>query len=106
MNLLPIILLALGGIVLTAGDIVMKKWVNTHSNIFYFIGIAIWLIGLLFLAESFKFKNIAVASLIFNIFNIVTLVAVSWLYFNEKLSGLALMGIILGIIALILLEIG
>lgn len=106
MNYFPILILALGGIILTIGDIIMKKWVNTQSNVFYIIGIAVWIIGLLFLAESFKFKNIAVASLIFNIFNIVTLVAVSWLYFKEKLSGLELIGILLGIIAIIFLEIG
>jgi multidrug transporter EmrE-like cation transporter len=106
MNYYPILILAIGGIILTAGDVVMKKWVNTNSNIFYIIGIAVWIIGLLFLAESFKFKNIAVASLIFNIFNIITLAAVSWLYFKEKLSGLEMAGILLGILAIILLEVG
>jgi multidrug transporter EmrE-like cation transporter len=106
MNYLPILILAMGGIILTVGDIIMKKWVNTHSNVFYVIGLVVWIIGLLFLAESFKFKNIAVASTIFVIFNVITLSLASWFYFKEKLSGLELIGIFLGIAAIILLEIG
>lgn len=106
MNYLPIVILATGGIILTVGDLVMKKWVNTNSTIFYVIGLFIWIIGLLFLAEGFKFKNIAVASLIFNIINIVTLVIFSWVYFKENLSTTEMIGIFLGILAIILLEIG
>jgi len=30
-NFLPLILLGAGGIILTAGDIIMKKWVNTNQ---------------------------------------------------------------------------
>jgi len=103
MNLV-IILLLLGGIILTIGDIFMKKWVNTNLHIFYFVGLAIYLIGLNFLAQSFKFKNIAVASMIFIIFNIITLSIVSWFYFKETLSPLQITGMIFGIIAVIILE--
>lgn len=104
MNYLPIILLAAGGIILTVGDIVMKKWVTTSQPIFYIIGLIIWILGLLFLAQSFKYKNIAVASTIFVIFNVATLSLVSWFYFNEKLSALEVGGILLGIISITLLE--
>jgi multidrug transporter EmrE-like cation transporter len=106
MNYYPILILAIGGIILTAGDIIMKKWINTQSNVFYTFGIVVWVIGLLFLAESFKFKNIAVASTIFVIINVVTLLIVNWLYFKEKLSGLETFGIFLGIVAITLLEFG
>lgn len=98
------ILLAIGGIILTLGDIFMKKWVSTKSYVFYFIGLAIYLVGLNFLAQSFKFKNIAVASVIFVIFNVVTLSIVSWFYFKETLSTMQIIGIILGITAIIFLE--
>jgi multidrug transporter EmrE-like cation transporter len=106
MNYFSIIILAVGGIILTVGDIIMKKWINTQNNVFYVIGIIVWIIGLLFLAESFKFKNIAIASTLFVIFNVATLSLASWFYFKEKLSGLELIGIFFGIIAIILLEIG
>ena len=91
--------------ILTLGDIFMKKWVNTNSAIFYFVGLIVYLIGLNFLAQSFKFKNIAVASTIFVIFNVVTLSIVSWLYFKETLSTLQIIGMIIGIIAIVVMEI-
>lgn len=67
-------------------------------------GFAIYLVGLMFLAQSFKFKNIAVASTIFVIFNVVTLALVSWLYFKEELNPMQIGGMSLGIASVILLE--
>lgn len=78
--------------------------VNSSSWMFYAAGLATYLIGLIFLAQSYKFKNIAIASIIFVIFNIATLSFVSWIYFKETLSPLQIIGIILGIIAVVLLE--
>lgn len=103
MNIAIILLLA-GGLVLTVGDVFMKKWVNTNGPAFYFIGMIAYLIGLNFLAQSFKFKNIAIASVILVIFNIAALSLVSWLYFKETLSPLQIAGIIIGIIAIVVLE--
>ena len=101
---LPFLLLFIGGSVLTVGDIVMKKWV-TNNNIFLFVeGLAIYLVGLIFLAYSFKYKNIAVASTIFVVFNIITLSIVSWFYFKETLSTVQLIGIVFGIFSVLFLE--
>lgn len=99
-----LILLLIGGLILTIGDIFMKKWVGTNLFLFYFVGMIFYLIGLNFLAQSFKLENIAVASTILVIFNIVTLSIVSWLYFKETLLPLQIIGIIVGIIAVIILE--
>lgn len=89
---------------LTIGDVVMKKWV-ANNNLFLFIsGLAIYLVGLIFLAYSFKYKNIAAASTIFVIFNIITLSIVSWFYFKETLSTLQLVGIVFGIFSILCLE--
>ena len=103
MNLAIILLLA-GGIILTAGDVVMKKWVSTNNYVLYFIGLATYLVGLNFLAQSFKFKNIAVASVMLIIFNVIILSLVSWLYFKEALSPLQITGMIMGIAAVVVLE--
>jgi len=82
----------------------MKKWVSTGRYLLYFIGLAIYLLGLNFLAQSFRFKNIAVASVIFVIFNVVTLSLVSWLWFKESLSPIQIIGIAAGFVSIILLE--
>jgi len=104
MNSLPIILLAIGGLILTFGDLVMKKWVINNNIYFYIIGLIIYLIGLNFLAQSFKYKNIAIASTIFVIFNVVLLSIFSWFYFKEKLSTFEIIGIVLGLTSIIILE--
>lgn len=104
MNVLPIVLLFVGGVVLTVGDVVMKKWVNQSGWHLYFAGLMIYFVGLNFLAYSFKYKNIGVASLIFVLFNIVTLCFVSWVYFKETLSLLQILGIVIGLISVVILE--
>jgi multidrug transporter EmrE-like cation transporter len=100
----PFMLLFIGGSVLTIGDIIMKKWVSNNSALLFIFGMATYLIGLVFLAYSFKYKNIATASTIFVVFNIITLSIVSWFYFKESLSTVQLVGIGLGISSVLLLE--
>jgi multidrug transporter EmrE-like cation transporter len=97
-------LLFTGGIILTIGDIAMKKWVSDQNPNVYVFGLVIYLIGLNFLAQSFKYKNIAVASVIFVIFNVVTLSIVSWIFFKEKLSPLQIGGMFIGLASIITLE--
>jgi len=89
---------------LTVGDIIMKKWVISGSNLFYLSGLAVYLIGLNFLAQSYHFRNIAGASTVMTIINVILLLAVSYFYFKEPLSTLQLIGVALGIIAIVFLE--
>lgn len=99
-----LILALIGGLVLTGGDILMKEWVETNSSYFFIFGLIIYIIGLVFLSFSFKYKNIAVASMIFVLFNIITLSIVSWFFFKEPLRRVELIGIMLGIFSIIVLE--
>ena len=101
-----LILLAIGGIILTVGDIIFKSWVEKPHTGMYVLGLAVYLIGLMFLVQTFKVENIAVASTIFVILNITTLLLVSWFYFDEKLSLVQLSGIALAFVAILLLELG
>ena len=102
----PLFLLAIGGGVLTLGDIVFRYWVDHPSPVLYVVGLATYLLGLVFLVESFKYQNIAVASATFVIFNILSLLIVSWAYFGDKISLVQTVGIFLAIIAIFLLETG
>lgn len=106
MNFLPLAILFFGGLILTAGDILMKQWVAAGSAWLYVAGMGVYLIGLNFLAQSFRYENIAVASTIFVVFNIATLLVLSWLYFKEPISHIQLIGLFLGLAAIILLEVG
>lgn len=97
--------LIFGGIILTIGDIVFKYWTKNPKSWLYVLGLAIYLAGLMFLVQSFKTQNIAIASAIFVIINIITLGVVSWVFFNEPLSTIKIIAIIIAIIAIIILEI-
>ena len=99
-----ILLTLLGGIILTVGDIVMKKWIINNNWYIFISGLLIWLLGNSFLALSFKYTNIAIASLWLVLFNIITLLFVSYFYFGEKLSTIQIIGIILGLVAAAILE--
>lgn len=90
-------LLTFGGITLTLGDIVMKKWILSGQHHYYIFGLVIWIIGLNFLAFYFKYKNIAVASIIFVILNSVTLLIASYYLYREKISYQEIVGIVLGL---------
>ena len=104
MNLLALVLIFLGGITLTVGDLIMKKWVDHGSIFVYIIGLLAYMVGMIFLSQSFKFKNIAIASLMLVIFNIATLLIVSWFFYNEKLSVVQMIGLGLGMASIIILE--
>ncbi len=104
MSYLPIILVVLSGLILTIGDIAMKEWVLNSKHIYYILGLAIYVIGLMFLAQTFKYKNIAVASIMVVIFNVVILSIVSWIFFKEDLSFMQIVGILLGLASVGLLK--
>ncbi len=100
----PLILIFLGGLILTAGDFFMKKWVDSNDSYQFIYGILLYLVSMVILGYSFKFKNIAVASTIMVIFNVVTLMLLSWGFFDEKLSTAQIFGIFFGILAVIFCE--
>ena len=76
----------LGSISLTVGDVFMRKWVADDSYGNFSIGFMCYLLGMLFLAFSFKYKNIAIASMLLVLFNIITLLIVRWYMFKEPIS--------------------
>jgi multidrug transporter EmrE-like cation transporter len=103
------LLLAIGGSLLTIGDIIFKFWVERslpYVSFIYIGGFLVYMAGLIFLIESFKAENIAIASAIFILINIATLALVSWFYFDEKLSVLQIWGLALAIISIALMQLG
>lgn len=108
MNLLPIIILFCGGIVLTAGDVIFKYWIErggTAFSVLYISGVTLYLIGSLFLVESYKHDiNIVAAGIIQVLFNTIILLVFTYFYFNEPLTFQQITGVILGVIAIYLIR--
>lgn len=108
MSSLPLIILFIGGIILTLGDIIFKFWVEksgTYLSSMYILGIFLYLLGSMFLVESYKYDmNIVAAGIIQVLFNTIILVLVSYFYFHENLTLLQVAGVILGIISIYLIK--
>lgn len=108
MHTTALLILFVGGVVLTAGDIVFKFWVEkngTYMSLLYSVGILLYLIGSLFLVQSYKHDmNIVAAGIIQVLFNTIVLVLVSYFYFNETLTSVQVVGVILGIISIYLIK--
>lgn len=99
-----LLLVLIGGLILTIGDVFMKQWSFNNNWLTFSIGLLTWTIGLVFLAFSFKYKNIAVASLIFSLSNVIFLTLLSWIYYKEALTTYQLIGMIIGVVSVIFLE--
>lgn len=99
---IPWILLVIGGCILTVGDFIMKKWVESNYQPYFIAGLAVYMISNVMLAFSYRYENIAVASVAIIIFNVISLTLISWFYFGEALNLFQLLGISLGIAAIVL----
>lgn len=100
-----ILILLVAGITLTVGNLVAGKWVQNNNKFLYILVLFLYMIGLNFLIYSYKFEDIAVASITMEIFNIVTLTIAGRFLFKENITKTELAGIMVGIIAIIVLEI-
>lgn len=90
-----------GGVFYTAGDWFIKKWALGNDIRFLIPGLILWFLGMCLLANEYKYDNMATASLSILIFNMITLVFMSWFCFNEPLNLTKMLGVFFGIISLI-----
>lgn len=85
-------------------DIMFKSWSASNNNIVLVIGLAIFLVGTVFWAFSLRHEYLSKAIAIFTILNLVVISLVGVLYFKENLSTTNKIGIALGVVSVILLE--
>ncbi len=86
-------------------DVLFKKWSLGSKNYLFIAGMIIYMIGTAFWAYSLKFENLSKAISVFVISNLIILVLVGVFIFKENLSLVNKIGIIIGIIGIILIEI-
>ncbi len=85
-------------------DIMFKKWAIDSKNHILAIGLAVYFIGTFIWAISLKYGYLSTAISIFTIINLIVIVLVGVLYFKEDLSLINKIGISLGILSVILIE--
>lgn len=104
-NFAVIIILFIAGSIITIGDLYLKKWAINNAWAYYGKGMIFWLIGANLLAYTFKSKDIAVASVIYVVFNVLTLMAAGYWLFGEQITMLKVVGVILALISIAVLSI-
>lgn len=87
------------------GDILFKKWSIGNKNILLYFGLLIYFVGTIFWAISLKYNYLSKAISVFTVLNLIIVVLVGVMYFKEDLSLTNKIGIILGILSVILIEI-
>ena len=98
-------LIGLSVVLEVVSDILFKKWATDSKNSLLYVGLLIYLIGTIFWAFSLKYGYLSKAISIFTILNLIIIVLVGILYFKENLSLINRIGIGLGILSVILIEI-
>lgn len=86
------------------GDIFFKKWSVDGKNLLFHVGLVIYFIGTIFWAISLKYGYLSKAISVFTVLNLIVVVLVGVLYFREDLSLVNKIGIGLGILSVILIE--
>lgn len=98
-------LIVLAVILEIIGDIMFKKWSIAGNNILLYLGLLVYFIGSFFWAISLKYEYLSTAISIFSILNLIIIALVGIIYFKEDLSIINKVGMGLGIISVILIEI-
>ncbi len=98
-------LIALAVALEVIGDIFFKKWSIDNRNVLLYVGLLIYFIGTVFWAISLKYEYLSKAITVFTVLNLVIVALVGVLYFKEDLSLINKIGIGLGILSVVLIEI-
>jgi multidrug transporter EmrE-like cation transporter len=100
-----LIIVFVGAVFYTVGDLFFKEWVTHNRTLFLCIGVLVEIVGLVLLANSFKYRNMAVANITMETINSILLVAISWIFFKEQLNFGQMAGIAISLVGLYLLEV-
>lgn len=86
-------------------DVMFKKWATENKNILISGGLLIYLMGTIIWAFSMRYNLFSKAVSIFSILNFCVAVLVGVFFFKEDLSLINKIGIGLGLVSIVLIEI-
>jgi multidrug transporter EmrE-like cation transporter len=86
------------------GDILLKKWAVENNGLIFFAGVAVYIAAIVVWAVSLKGEYLSKAISLVTILNLIIVVLVGVFFFKEDLSLLNKLGIVIGIVSIILLE--
>lgn len=87
-----------------AADIFFKKWAISSRGLMFFLGVLGYFAGTILWGYSLKYDQMSRLISVFMVLNLVTVILVGVLYFNERLRPVNMVGIALGVLSVILCE--
>ena len=86
------------------GDILFKKYAINNKYLFLILGLIVYFVGTIFWAISLRYAFLSKAILVFTVLNLIAVVLVGIVMFKESLSLTNKIGLMLGVISIILIE--
>jgi len=87
------------------GDILLKQWSLLHSKLYFVMGIVVYVIAIVFWAVALKYETLSRAIVVATLINVVVVLLFGVLILRENISSVNKLGILLGFVAIVLLEI-
>ncbi len=100
-----LILIALAAAGEAFGDVILKKWAIEGKLAVFVFGIAVYFIATVIWAFSLKYEFLSKAISVITVLNMLIVVLVGVLYFKEDLSAINKIGIALGVLSVVLIEV-
>lgn len=97
--------MVLVAIIETVGDILFKFWAIQNKNLFLISGVLLYVIATIIFAFSLRYEALSKAISIFSIMTLILVVLAGFFIFKENVTIIQKIGILLGIISIVLIEI-
>ena len=86
-------------------DVFFKKWALENKNILLYVGLLIYFVGTISWAASLRYEYLSKAIAVFTVLNLIIAVLAGVILFKEDLSLINKVGILLGVLSVIMIEI-
>jgi multidrug transporter EmrE-like cation transporter len=104
-KILFFVFVGLGALFEIIADILFKKWVAAYHFWLFIVGLFLYMVGTVFWAISLKYEYLSKAVGVYTVLNLLLVALVGMLFFKEDLTVLNKLGLALGVISIILIEI-
>lgn len=99
-----LILLLIGVLFESVGDILFKYWSINSKNVFLIIGVLFYTVSTVVWAYSLRLEYLSKAITIFTVLNLIIIILVGIIFFKEDVSTVNKVGMLLGVISVVLMQ--
>ncbi len=89
----------------TIADVLFKEWSLKNQPFLLVLGVIIYSLGTVAWAYSLKFESLSKAITVFSIVNLIAVILIGLIFYKEDVSLVAKLGIVLGVISVVLMQV-